>query len=100
MGRKSTETERILQVKFLVRSTGDGSPPPDLHGHGQRQTWRRERDDDALADTTGEELLDRLISDEMGEKIAQIMRSARRAQEAWHRSAQPRRGAARAQAAR
>ena len=48
-----------------------------------------ERDDEALADTTSEELLDRLISDEMGEKIAQIMRSARRAQEAWHRSRNP-----------
>ncbi|HEX3977039.1 MAG TPA: TetR family transcriptional regulator [Solirubrobacteraceae bacterium] len=48
-----------------------------------------ERDDDALADTGGEELLDRLISDEMGEKIAQIMRAARRAQEAWHRSRNP-----------
>ncbi|HXD67603.1 MAG TPA: TetR family transcriptional regulator [Solirubrobacteraceae bacterium] len=48
-----------------------------------------QRDDEALADTTSEELLDRLISDEMGEKIAQIMRSARRAQEAWHRSRHP-----------
>ncbi len=48
-----------------------------------------ERDDEVLADTTGEELLDRLISDEMGERIAQIMRSARRAQEAWHRSRNP-----------
>jgi AcrR family transcriptional regulator len=48
-----------------------------------------ERDDEVLADTTGEELLDRLISDEMGERIAQIMRSARHAQEAWHRSRNP-----------
>ena len=48
-----------------------------------------ERDDDGLAATTGEELLDRLISDEMGERIAQIMRTARRAQEAWHRSRHP-----------
>ncbi|MGZ4299983.1 MAG: TetR family transcriptional regulator [Solirubrobacteraceae bacterium] len=48
-----------------------------------------ERDDEALADTTSEELLDRLIADEMGEKIAQIMRAARRAQEAWHRSRNP-----------
>ena len=46
----------------------------------RRRTGRRPR---------GEELLDRLISDEMGEKIAQIMRSARRAQEAWHRSRNP-----------
>jgi AcrR family transcriptional regulator len=48
-----------------------------------------EPDDDALADAGGEELLDRLISDEMGEKIAQIMRAARRAQETWHRSRHP-----------
>jgi AcrR family transcriptional regulator len=48
-----------------------------------------DRDDPGLADTSSEELLDRLISDEMGEKIAQVMRSARRAQEAWHRARNP-----------
>ncbi|MGH2894094.1 MAG: TetR/AcrR family transcriptional regulator, partial [Solirubrobacteraceae bacterium] len=48
-----------------------------------------ERDDEALPDTGGEELLDRLISDEMGERIAQVMRRARRAQEAWHRTRYP-----------
>src|ERR1700727_919997 len=48
-----------------------------------------ERDDEALADAAGEEILDRLISDEMGEKIAEIMRAARRAQEAWHRARHP-----------
>jgi AcrR family transcriptional regulator len=48
-----------------------------------------ERDDEDLADGPGEEILDRLISDEMGEKIAQIMRSARRAQEAWYRARNP-----------
>jgi len=47
-----------------------------------------DHDDEAVADG-GEELLDRLISDEMGEKIAQVMRTARRAQEAWHRSRYP-----------
>jgi AcrR family transcriptional regulator len=51
-----------------------------------------ERDDEVLADPAGEELLDRLISDEMGDRIAQIMRSARRAQEAWHRSRHPSEG--------
>jgi AcrR family transcriptional regulator len=50
---------------------------------------RPERDDEALGETTGEELLDRLISDEMGEKIAQVMRAARHAQEAWHRARHP-----------
>ncbi|MGZ4169240.1 MAG: TetR/AcrR family transcriptional regulator, partial [Solirubrobacteraceae bacterium] len=48
-----------------------------------------DRDEDALGDSAGEELLDRLISDEMGEKIAQAMRTARRAQEAWHRARNP-----------
>jgi AcrR family transcriptional regulator len=48
-----------------------------------------EREDEALADTGGEELLDRLISDEMGERIAQVMRAARRAQEAWYRARNP-----------
>ena len=46
-------------------------------------------DDDALGGSAGEELLDRLISDEMGEKIAEIMRTARRAQENWHRARNP-----------
>jgi AcrR family transcriptional regulator len=48
-----------------------------------------DRDEEALGDSAGEELLDRLISDEMGERIAQIMRSARQAQEAWHRARNP-----------
>jgi AcrR family transcriptional regulator len=51
-----------------------------------------ERDDEVLADDSGEELLDRLISGEMGEKIAEIMRRARRAEEAWHRSRHPAEG--------
>lgn len=48
-----------------------------------------ERDEDPLTGTHAEELLDRLISDEMGEKIAQVMRAARRAQEAWYRARNP-----------
>jgi AcrR family transcriptional regulator len=55
-------------------TTEDGSP---------------ERVDDETVADGGEELLDRLISDEMGAKIAEIMRRARRAQEAWHRSHHP-----------
>jgi AcrR family transcriptional regulator len=49
----------------------------------------RDRDDEALGDSAGEELLDRLIADEMGERIAEVMRRARRAQEAWHRARHP-----------
>src|ERR1700742_4666573 len=48
-----------------------------------------ERDEDVVADSAGEELLDRLISDEMGDTIAEVMRTARRAQEAWYRTRHP-----------
>jgi AcrR family transcriptional regulator len=51
-----------------------------------------EHDDDVVADSAAEELLDRLISDEMGEKLAQVMRTARRAQEAWYRARHPEEG--------
>jgi AcrR family transcriptional regulator len=37
----------------------------------------------------GDDILDRLISDEMGEEIAAVMRRARRAQETWHRRSHP-----------
>lgn len=36
-----------------------------------------------------DELLDRLISDEMGDTIAEVMRAFRRAQEAWYRREHP-----------
>ena len=49
----------------------------------------RDRDDEALGDGAAEELLDRLIADEMGERIARVMRSTRQAQEAWHRARHP-----------
>jgi AcrR family transcriptional regulator len=45
--------------------------------------------EEALGDRSGDEILNRLISDEMGEAIADVMRIARRAQEAWHRRAHP-----------
>ncbi len=51
-----------------------------------------ERDEDVVGDSAGEELLDRLISDEMGDRIAQVMRTARRAQEAWYRARHPEEG--------
>jgi AcrR family transcriptional regulator len=38
---------------------------------------------------SGDEILDSLISDEMGERIAEVMRVFRRAQEAWHRRTHP-----------
>ena len=52
----------------------------------------RDRDDEALGDGAAEERLDRLISDEMGERIARVMRSTRQAQEAWHRARHPEEG--------
>jgi AcrR family transcriptional regulator len=46
-------------------------------------------DEEPFERGAGDEVLDRLISDEMGEAIAEVMRTARRAQEAWHRRAHP-----------
>ena len=45
--------------------------------------------DDAPADPPDDDVLHRLISDEMGDSIAEVMRVTRRAQEAWHRSRHP-----------
>jgi AcrR family transcriptional regulator len=45
--------------------------------------------DDALSDPPDDDVLHRLISDEMGDSIAEVMRVTRRAQEAWHRSRHP-----------
>jgi AcrR family transcriptional regulator len=40
----------------------------------------------------GDDLLDRLISEEAGERMAELMSEARRAQNAWHRSRHPNEG--------
>ena len=48
-----------------------------------------EPDEEALGEPHGDEILDRLIAAEMGDQIAEPMRRARRAQEAWHRSQHP-----------
>jgi AcrR family transcriptional regulator len=62
-----------------------------------RQTDTEQRssaadDDDPLDPAYGEEVLDRLISDELGDALAEVMRIFRRAQEAWHRRAHPEEG--------
>jgi AcrR family transcriptional regulator len=44
---------------------------------------------DGDEDGPGDDILHALISDEMGEKIAEVMGIARRAQEAWHRREYP-----------
>jgi AcrR family transcriptional regulator len=49
-------------------------------------------DEDVLADAGDDEVLHRLITDEMGDTIAEVMRTARRSQEAWHRAAHPEEG--------
>jgi AcrR family transcriptional regulator len=48
-----------------------------------------DRDDELVDGATGDEILDRLISAEMGDKIAEVMRLFRRTQEAWYRRAHP-----------
>jgi AcrR family transcriptional regulator len=48
--------------------------------------------DEALPDPPDDDVLHRLISDEMGDTIAEVMRLTRRAQEAWHRSRHPQEG--------
>jgi AcrR family transcriptional regulator len=46
-------------------------------------------EEDWLERTLGNDVLDRLISEEMGEKLAEVMRITRRAQETWYRSHHP-----------
>jgi AcrR family transcriptional regulator len=46
-------------------------------------------DEESVDDASADDILNRLISDEMGEKIAEVMQIARRAQEAWHRRNHP-----------
>jgi AcrR family transcriptional regulator len=46
----------------------------------------------SLGEPRGEEIIDRLISDEMGDHVAEVMRSTRRAQEDWYRHAHPEEG--------
>jgi AcrR family transcriptional regulator len=45
--------------------------------------------DELVESALGDDILHGLISDEMGERIAEIMRIARRGQEAWHRREHP-----------
>jgi AcrR family transcriptional regulator len=49
-------------------------------------------DDELVEATRGDEILDRLIADEMGDKIAEVMLTFRRTQEAWYRRAHPEEG--------
>jgi AcrR family transcriptional regulator len=46
-------------------------------------------DDEALGDGSGDDIVHDLIAGEFGERIAELMRATRRAQEAWHRRLHP-----------
>lgn len=46
-------------------------------------------EDEVLGGPAADEILNRLISDEMGDRIAEVMRVFRRAQEAWYRRTHP-----------
>jgi AcrR family transcriptional regulator len=46
-------------------------------------------EDEVVEGAAGDEILDRLISAEMGDRIAEVMRAFRRAQEAWYRREHP-----------
>ncbi|HWE10156.1 MAG TPA: TetR family transcriptional regulator [Solirubrobacteraceae bacterium] len=49
-------------------------------------------DDELVEGARRDEILDRLIADEMGDQIADVMRTFRRTQEAWYRRAHPEEG--------
>jgi AcrR family transcriptional regulator len=49
-------------------------------------------EDDFRADAGTDDVLHRLITDEMGDSIAEVMRVARRAQETWYRAQHPEEG--------
>lgn len=49
----------------------------------------RSDDEEALAGTLGDDLVHRVISNEMGEGLAELIRQARRAQEIWYRRVNP-----------
>jgi len=49
-------------------------------------------DEEALGDASGDDVVHRLISDELGETIAGLMRQGRQAQERWRRRTHPEEG--------
>jgi AcrR family transcriptional regulator len=46
-------------------------------------------EEEALGDPSGDDVVHRLISDELGETVAELMRQGRRAQELWRRRTHP-----------
>ncbi|HEY3727647.1 MAG TPA: TetR family transcriptional regulator [Solirubrobacteraceae bacterium] len=53
------------------------------------ETAAGEAEAEALADGSGDELIHRLIADEFGDTIAELMRQTRRVQELWYRREHP-----------
>jgi AcrR family transcriptional regulator len=73
-------------VPFVVTPTVSETDPHE--SETPPETGEPESGENPLAD----EILHRLISDEMGEQIAEVMRVARQAQEGWHRRSHPEEG--------
>ena len=57
-----------------------------------KESSRTDGDREAFDAAPADDILHRLISDEMGERIAELMEIARRAQETWHRRNHPEEG--------
>jgi AcrR family transcriptional regulator len=80
MVRKLIATVRVLRVNPLMVS---------LRTMAEPQVVSPEDPEDALSGPAGDDVLHRLITAEMGERIAELMRETRRAQEAWARTVRP-----------
>jgi AcrR family transcriptional regulator len=86
------ETDPIEEGALRAHGSSPGGQRPGeaLRAHGSSPGGQRPGEDDEpplLAD--GDEILDRLISDEMGDELVAAMRRFRHMQEAWHRRAHP-----------
>jgi AcrR family transcriptional regulator len=90
MGRKITATVRVLQVQIIdiVRGGMDGDPLPLTEpATGDAATGADPEED--LSGPAGDALVHRVIAGEMGDRLAELMRQARRAQERWQREEAP-----------
>jgi AcrR family transcriptional regulator len=80
----------MLQVKIKV-CCAETDPEPKLSGMDTESGLGR-AEDEALGDPAGDEIVHRLIADELGGGIAELLRQGRRAQEARHRRSHPEEG--------
>jgi AcrR family transcriptional regulator len=79
----------MLQVKLRLLRSGSIDVESEPH---RMDPHTRARDDEALGDPPGDDVVHRLISDELGDTIAELLRRGRQAQEIWHRRAHPHEG--------